>query len=208
MNKKLLILGCGDQGIVSANTAFLNNKWEDICFLDDNKFNEYKSYKGFNILGKISDLDKFVNEWNNFFISVGDNSLRKKMYEKIDINKRNIINIIHPSVEFSINSIIGKGNIILANSVISNNVKIGNCNIINNLASIDHDCVLEDFIHISPGVNIAGNVLIKSETWIGIGSNIINDIKIGEKVIIGAGSLVIRDIKDKEKVFGVPVRKK
>ena len=100
----------------------------------------------------------------------------------------------------------GNGYIILSNSVISDNINIGDANIINNLCSIDHDSKLKDFIHISPGVNIAGNVNINSETWIGLGSNIINNIEIGKSVTVGAGSLVLKSIKSNKKVFGVPAK--
>ena len=37
MKKKLLIIGCGDHGIVCAKTASLSNSYSQIAFLDDNK---------------------------------------------------------------------------------------------------------------------------------------------------------------------------
>lgn len=202
MSKKLLIIGCGDHGVVAANTALLENKWNEICFLDDKKKDKYKKYK---IVGKAKDFKKFIPFWDNYFISIGDNLVRKKFFKTIS-NKKKIINIIHPSVSIGQNFIMGNGNIILSNSVISDNVNIGDANIINNLCSIDHDCKLKNFIHISPGVNIAGNVNINSETWIGLGSNIINNIVIGKSVTVGAGSLVLKSIKSNKKVFGVPAK--
>ena len=64
MKKKLLLIGCGDHGVVCANTAKLLNYWDEISFLDDHKSN---NYKGFNIIGKIKHLDKFIDSWENYF---------------------------------------------------------------------------------------------------------------------------------------------
>ena len=117
MSKKLLIIGCGDHGVVAANTALLENKWKEICFLDDKKKDKYKKYK---IVGKAKDFKKFIPFWDNYFISIGDNLLRKFFFKSIT-NKKKIVNIIHPSVSIGQNFIIGNGNIILSNSVISDN---------------------------------------------------------------------------------------
>ena len=94
----------------------------------------------------------------------------------------------------------------MANSVINCSAVIGNAAIINTSASVDHDCILHDGVHICPGVNLAGNVEIGRLTWIGIGSSVIERIKIGEAVVVGAGSVVINDILDKKTVAGNPAK--
>tara|TARA_B100000925_G_C21966328_1_gene455751 strand:+ start:775 stop:1386 length:612 start_codon:yes stop_codon:yes gene_type:complete len=203
MKKKLLIIGCGDHGIVCAKTASLSNSYSQIAFLDDNK---KKNYKGYKIIGNTKDIETLKNNWNHYFISFGDNNLRRKFFNIIKILNKNIINIKHPSSTIDKDVKIGKGNIFLANTVISNNVKIGDGNIINNLSSIDHDVEIKNFVHVSPGVNVAGNVSIGSESWIGIGSKIINNINIGKKVIVGAGSVVLNNVRDNKKVFGIPAK--
>ena len=53
-------------------------------------------------------------------------------------------------------------------------------------------------------MNIAGNVKIGKNCWIGIGSKIIQNIKIGDNVIVGGGSLVLNDIPNDVMVFGSP----
>ena len=50
--------------------------------------------------------------------------------------------------------------------------------IFNNNSSVDHDSKIGNAVHISPGVNIAGNVNIGDRTWVGIGSTIIQSINI------------------------------
>jgi acetyltransferase-like isoleucine patch superfamily enzyme len=66
--------------------------------------------------------------------------------------------------------------------------------------------VIEDFVHISPKVALAGDVKVGEFTHIGIGSNVIQGIIIGKNVTVGGGSMVIRNIDDNQKVVGVPTR--
>jgi len=78
--------------------------------------------------------------------------------------------------------------------------------ILNTLSSVDHDCQLGDFVHISPGAHIAGEVQIGDGSWIGIGASVIEGIKIGRNCIIGAGAAVIADVPDGVTVVGVPAK--
>lgn len=79
--------------------------------------------------------------------------------------------------------------------------------IINTAASVDHDCKIEDYVHLSPGVHIAGTVSIGERTWIGAGTTVINNISIADSCVIGAGSTVIKDIEEKGVYAGVPARR-
>jgi acetyltransferase EpsM len=63
---------------------------------------------------------------------------------------------------------------------------------------------LADFVHISPGASLAGNVSVGEGTHIGIGSSIIQGVSIGKWVTIGAGTVIISDVPDHAVVVGVP----
>ena len=73
-------------------------------------------------------------------------------------------------------------------------------------SSIDHDCTINDFVHVAPGATLCGGVLVGRSTLIGAGTTILPNIKVGENVIIGAGSLVNKDIPDNSMVFGTPAK--
>ena len=70
--------------------------------------------------------------------------------------------------------------------------------IINSGAIIEHDCIIEDFVHISPNAAIAGGVKIGEGTHIGIGACVIPGITIGKWATIGAGTVIINDVPDKQ----------
>ena len=57
-----------------------------------------------------------------------------------------------------------------------------------------------------PGVNLAGDVQIGRETWVGIGSAVCQGLRIGRGAMIGAGAVVVEDVADLQTVVGVPAR--
>jgi len=92
-------------------------------------------------------------------------------------------------------------------SVINCNTRIGKACIINTSATIDHDNEIKDFVHVSPGVNLAGSVEVGKSTWLGIGSIVSNNIYITSNCTIGAGAIVVKDINKPGKYVGNPVTK-
>jgi sugar O-acyltransferase (sialic acid O-acetyltransferase NeuD family) len=101
---------------------------------------------------------------------------------------------------------VGEGTVVFHNSVIQAGSVIGKHCIINTAASIDHDCKLEDFVHISPNATLSGNVKVGEGSHIGAGATIIQGITIGKWCTVGAGAVVIKDVPDYATVVGVPAR--
>jgi acetyltransferase-like isoleucine patch superfamily enzyme len=87
-------------------------------------------------------------------------------------------------------------------AIIQSSVKIGKHSIINTRASIDHDCVIQDYVHIAPGVILCGNVQIGE----GAGTTIMQGIRVGKWSVIGAGSVVLKDIPDHVTAVGSPCK--
>lgn len=145
----------------------------------------------------------FNTDENKLIISIGNNSVRKKIVCSLKVN---YCTVIHPSANVSKRTIIEEGTVIMAGVTINAAVSIGKHCIINTNASIDHDSVLGDFVHISPNVALCGDVEIGEGTHIGAGAVIIPGIKIGKWCTIGAGAVVIRDVADHTTVVGNPCR--
>ena len=80
-----------------------------------------------------------------------------------------MVNIKHPSALISGNAKLANGIMVAAGAIINCDVTIKDGVIVNTGSTIDHDCVL-NFLHISPGCNLAGNVTIGEKTWVGIGT--------------------------------------
>ena len=95
----------------------------------------------------------------------------------------------------------------MAGAVINSDTKIGKGCIVNTGASVDHDGIVDDFVHISVGAHVAGTVRIGLKTWIGAGATVLNNLSICNNCMVGAGAVVIEDIDEKGTYIGVPAKR-
>jgi acetyltransferase-like isoleucine patch superfamily enzyme len=96
--------------------------------------------------------------------------------------------------------------VVFAGAVIQPDAALGGHVIVNTAASIDHDCALGDFVHIAPGVHLAGNVRLDTGVFLGIGTVAIPGIHVGAWTTVGAGATVIRDLRAGITAIGTPAR--
>lgn len=147
--------------------------------------------------------DEFYLE-NIFSIGVGNNTIRKSIFNRIKKKEGRICTIYHPLSTVSKTAKIGEGSFLNAFSVLNSGSTLGYNTIVNTSAIIEHDCKVGSHSHIAPGAVLCGNVEIGENTLIGAGATIIEGIKIGSNSIIGAGSVVTKNIDDNKIVKGNP----
>lgn len=203
-NKKLLIIGASGHGKVVADIAIKMNKWQSIAFLDDDE--SIKISTGLEVIGKTADAFTYKDE-ADFFVAIGNNAVREKVQEKLIEEGLNVVSLIHPSVVIGTDVEIGVGTAVMAGVVINSSSRIGKGCIINTSSSLDHDNVIENYVHISPGARTAGRVSIGKLTWLGIGSVVSNNVNICSACKVGAGAVVVKDITEPGTYVGVPVRR-
>jgi UDP-perosamine 4-acetyltransferase len=79
---------------------------------------------------------------------------------------------------------------VLRGVVIQPNVFVGKNVVVNTNSSIDHGCVLESNVWISPGVTICGDVRIGENSYISAGVTILQGVSLKPQTVIPAGSVV------------------
>lgn len=202
--KKLLIWGAGDQGTVTLDCALAMNKYDAIDLLDF-KEKGCREIPGYVIYReKEVNLGHFLTRYDEVIVASGDNHLREMKITVLDSMEISLATIVHPTAVISPFAAISRGCTVLAGAVININASVGTGCIINTGAIVEHDCVIDDFVNISPKVSMAGHTKIGRKSFLGIGSTVIDDIEIGREAIVGAGAAVIRNIPDYAVAAGVP----
>ena len=209
---KIAIYGAGGFGKeVACLINLINQKkpiWDLIGFLDDNFEKTGTSFFNLELLGGLDELNKFVEPLSIIF-SIGNPSVIQKICKKINNNNILFPNIISPDCIFldPININLGKGNLIMPQSLISSNVKIGDFNLMNCGVSIGHDTTIGSYNSFMSYSKISGGVNIVDSNYFGACSLILQQKSIGSNTVIGASSVIMRNTEDDNTYLGNPAVK-
>jgi len=154
------------------------------------------------VLNRRPDQIVLVNGIGGIDVSVK----RKEVFEFFKKKGYRFLSVIHPSAMIGREVHLEEGVQILAGVVVQTGCRIGKNTIINTKASVDHDCQIEDHVHIAPGATLCGHVWIRTSSHIGTGATIIQKINIGKKAMIAAGSVVVENVPEGARIRGVPAR--
>ncbi len=177
-----------------------------IDILKENNITVSSVYDDDKSLTKLVDIPVIHDRLKNpTIISIGNNTVRKKIVDKLGSSTSYTKAISTKSI-ISDTVKIGEGTVVMQGAIIQSSASIGKHTIVNTGATIDHDCIIGDFVHIAPGCNLCGNVQVGEGALIGAGSVIIPGIKIGKWSVVAAGSVVFKDIGDNVLAIGNPCR--
>lgn len=197
--RKLAIIGASGHGKVVADIA-RKNGYSEIVFLDDDE--SIHECGGYPVIGKSSEAGTIDAD---AIIGIGNAGVRKQIQESIPDEK--LVTLIHPDAVVAEDVVIGKGTVVMAGAVINPGVRIGKGCIINTCSSVDHDCIVDDFVHVAVGSHLCGTVNVGAGTWIGAGVTVNNNVFICPDCMIGAGAVIVNDIWECGTYVGVPARR-
>lgn len=201
---RLAIFGASGHGKVVADIA-LQTGWEAVVFYDD-AWRRKPVLEHWQVHGGMLLLLQELPGLDGIVVAVGNNHARETIGEKLLSVGAQLVTLVHPKAAVSPFALLGQGSVIMPGAVVNAFAKLGDGALVNSGATVDHDCLLDDYVHVAPGAHLSGNVRVGRGSWIGIGSSVRQGVSLGERVMVGAGAVVVADVPDGLTVAGIPAR--
>lgn len=202
MQNQVIVIGYSGHAYVACDILIsMGRQVIGYCDVEEKKMNPFGlpyfgSEQNKEVLKKISEY--------SLFVTVGDNSLRKKISDYLQVNTIFCVNAVHSSAVISSSAKFGTGVMIAPGVVVNALSEMGSGAICNTGSIIEHECRIGGFVHLAPGAVLCGNVTIGEGSFVGANSVVKQGVTIGKNVLIGAGSVIINDIPDNSKAWGNP----
>lgn len=205
MKKNCIIIGAGSVGgFVVHNFEPLSDEYELIGFLDDDEQKLNKLIFGKKVLGKISEINKYLD--CHFILGIAFPKIKDNIIRNILHLNPTFLTYISPEAWISNSVSIGEGVIIYPGATINYETVVGNFVTINMNCTVGHNCILSDFTTLAPSVSLAGHTNCEKGVDMGIGSSTRQNARIGEFAIVGGQAMVINDIEKNSVVGGIPAK--
>ena len=196
---QVLILGAGGHAKVVADLVELAG-YAVAGFLDDHPAGP--DVFGKPVLGPIADCLRYPE--HAFVIGIGSNRVRRELAARYPLRW---ITAVHPKGRGGPGRSAGPGHGGDGKRRRQPRRGSGAHAIVNTGAIVEHDNVVGDFVHLSPGCALGGTVTVGAGTHVGIGACVRNNVCIAPDCVIGAGAVVITDLKQPGTYVGCPAKR-
>ena len=179
-------------------------RYEVVVVLDDDPRGEFR---GVPVLpGRQTLQAGLLGDSQGGFVAIGDNNVRRELAELADAAELPLVTLVDPAATVARDVIVGDGSVVMPGVVVNVGTTIGRNAILNTSCSVDHDCTVDDYAHLSPGVHVSGECEIGCGAHLGIGVSVMQRIRIGANAVVGAGAAVLHDVGAGATAVGVPAR--
>lgn len=175
--------------------------------LDDDPKKQGLNFSGVPVLGPLADVHDYPDAV--LLLALGSPrsySRRLPLIEKLGLEKRSFLTIIHPTAWVSPSARIGQGCVVLAYSQISNNAILEDHVVLLSHCAVNHDSFIGRGTLSASGVIVSGNVRIGQSCYLGAGSKFRDGVSVGDGTLIGVGAVVVSNLPSAGVFVGNPAR--
>ena len=183
VKEKLLLVGAGGFGRVVSEQARLEY---DCSFVDD-AFEPGERVCGISVIGHIADLPELRKGYQKLIVTIGNNTLREKIYTNAKELGYNFPSIVSATAYISPFSKMGWGCVCLNNSIIQNGSVVGNGVLLNPGVEIHHDSFVDDYALIYTNSVVRTQARVGKRVRVGSNVTISNNIVVPEDTDIKNG---------------------
>lgn len=207
MKKKLLIVGAGSVGkFIAYNIDQFKDSYEILGFLDDDPAKQDSNIAGYKVIGAVEKLHEFSGKGIALVWGIAFPTVKKRLFDQYQSLSFEFPNFIARHAWISEAVTFGKGAIVYPGTTINYETAIDDFVVINMNCSIGHNCTIQSFTSLAPGVNLGGNTHIGNCVEMGIGACTVQSTIIEDNVIVGGQAMVVSNISKSEIVVGVPAK--
>jgi sugar O-acyltransferase (sialic acid O-acetyltransferase NeuD family) len=203
----------GSAGHAKVLAAILSSRGDRLVALFDNNLTVTPAVLGVPLMGGLDEFLHWIGRQDLTsplygWVAVGGHRGRDRITLQLALLQAGIRMppLIHPSAFVCPTASVGAGSQVLAQAVVAAEAQMGQACIINHRASVDHECVLGNGVHVAPGATLCGCVTVGHGAMIGAGAVILPRLKIGEDAIVGAGAVVTHNVPSGAVYIGNPAR--
>jgi sugar O-acyltransferase (sialic acid O-acetyltransferase NeuD family) len=201
---KVIIFGGGGLSKMIIETVRVLGVYQIAGIIDDN-LPKGQTIIGSPVLGGSQDLSVIFNQGIHLAVNsvggIGNYQSRLNVFQILAKAGFVCPVIAHPTAHIDPSAVIEAGALVLAQSYISGNAKVGPGSLINNSVVVSHDCILGACVNVSPGAMLAGDVEVGDFTQIGMNVTVNIGVKIGKACLIGNGATIKKNVPDGTRIY-------
>ncbi len=207
--RSIVIIGAGGHGKVVADIVERQGRYSIAGWVDSGR-EPGQRFCGYAVLGPVEELPDLATRYPvaGAILAIGKNYDRRAVAERLTLEAPDLrfITAVHPSAAVGRGATLGPGTVVMAQAVVNSDAEVGAHCILNTGSSLDHDCRMDDFASLAPGVAVGGNVSIGTCSAVSIGASVLHRVTIGEHTVVGAGAVVLKDLPGHCVAYGAPAR--
>ena len=109
------------------------------------------------VIGGMDDMENLLKDKSyNYFIAIGDNLIRKNIFNYLTQNQANLPNLYDPNCYVDKDVQLGNGNIFFYHSFVGPSVTLGSNNIFNTGSVLEHNSTITNHCHLAPNSVVCG----------------------------------------------------